>query len=151
MVCFINTTQFELNDLFLITYLSDASERLHKTNKKIPTHAADNEGIPTLAANSEEIPTLTAYNEKIHKLAERFSTTIPSNVFTVAEVQGYLLPLREDPHGAIAGAAAWSEQKIKDGLSPAAKGKDQKPDQKEDVPEIESDDEGVSSTGDITG
>ena len=95
MVCFTNATQSELNNLFLITYLSNASEGLHKTNKKIPILAADNEGIPILAA----------YNEKIHKLAERFSTIIPSDIFTLGEVQGYLLPLREDLHSIIAGAA----------------------------------------------
>ena len=122
----------------------------------------------------------------------------------MAEVQGYLFHCKEDPYGALAGAAAWSEQKLKEGLSSAAEGslKDQEPDREEgfrrrdlmmkvsaqqtvagadewseqrtkedsrpaadgslkdqtsnsgskkDVPEIESGDEGVSSTGDTTG
>jgi len=105
-VHFTNASQSGLNDLFLVTYLSDANEEIHNTP----------------AIDSEKIPTPVINNEEIHNLAERFSTLLPSNEFTVAEVQGYLFHHKEDPHGALAGAAAWSEQKAKERLSLAAEG-----------------------------
>jgi len=133
-VHFTNATQYQLHGLFLITYLSDASEEVHQTS----------------AVKNEKIPTPVISDEEIHKLAERFSTTLPSNEFTVAEVQGYLFPRRQDPRGALAGAAAWSEQKSKERLNPAAEGslETSKPESKEDILKNESDDKSVGLTED---
>ncbi len=133
-VHFTNATQYQLHGLFLITYLSDASEEVHQTS----------------AVKNEKIPTPVISDEEIHKLAERFSTTLPSNEFTVAEVQGYLFPRRQDPRGALAGAAAWSEQKSKERLNPAAEGslETTKPESKEDILKNKSDDKSLGLTED---
>ncbi|PYH47968.1 BCS1 and AAA domain-containing protein [Aspergillus saccharolyticus JOP 1030-1] len=45
--------------------------------------------------------------ERISELARRFAAQVPSGEFTAAEVQGYLLNYKSDPHGAIEGAAQW--------------------------------------------
>lgn len=82
---FTNVNKAQLIDLFLLTYLSDTSEKTHNAS------AANNENIFTPSVNDEEI----------HKLAEQFSNVLPSNRFTVAEVQGYLFHHKIDPHGAL--------------------------------------------------
>ncbi len=92
-VHFTNALQSGLNNLFLVTYLSDANKEIYNT----------------LAINSKKIPTPIINNEEIYNLVERFSTLLLLNEFIVVEVQGYLFYYKEDPYSILAGAAAWSE------------------------------------------
>ncbi|KAL9127582.1 MAG: hypothetical protein Q9217_003579 [Psora testacea] len=103
---FTNVNKAQLIDLFLLTYLSDTSEKTHNAS----------------ATNNENIFTPSVNDEDIHKLAEQFSNVLPSSRFTVEEVQGYLFHHKTDPHGALASVAAWSQQDIEGRFRHAAKG-----------------------------
>lgn len=49
--------------------------------------------------------------EKLDSLAEDFSRKLPAEMFTPAQVQGYLLEYRGFPEAAVAGVKAWAEKK----------------------------------------
>lgn len=51
--------------------------------------------------------------EEIYALAEVFADAVPSEKYTPAEIQGYLLQHKTDPQGAIDGVQAWMESKDK--------------------------------------
>ncbi|KAI1752007.1 P-loop containing nucleoside triphosphate hydrolase protein [Xylaria castorea] len=50
--------------------------------------------------------------EKLHALADEFSNKLPAEMFTPAQVQGYLLENRGFPDAAVAGIEAWVETKV---------------------------------------
>ena len=133
---FTYVTKAQLIDLFLLTYLSDPSEKPHNAS------AANNKNIYTASVNDKEV----------HKLAEQFSTVLPSNRFTVAEVQGYLFHYKTNPHGALASVAAWGQQVLEGRSRHAADGSFKTPriDVEEGLPEIVSDVQSFNLTGDTT-
>ena len=94
-VHFPKAEQSALNDLFMITYLSDTSEEVHNNST---------------VQNKKVLPSAVR-QEEIHKLAQQFSDTIPPGKFTVAEVQAFLFHHKDNPHNALAYAATWSQQK----------------------------------------
>lgn len=69
--------------------------------------------LPTLSGikgpRPEEAP-LT--NEEVHMLSQQFSDSIPEYMFSLAQVQGYLLTKKMEPRGAVEQAAKWVEDQI---------------------------------------
>jgi chaperone BCS1 len=55
--------------------------------------------------------------KEISALAEVFADAVPSEKYTPAEIQGYLLQHKTDPQGAIDGVQTWMESKEKQKLS----------------------------------
>ena len=132
-VHFANAGQFELCDLFMITYVFDTNEGIDNTS----------------ALYNNRIHSCTV-NKKIHKLAQRFSNIILPRDITVAEVQAFLFHHKNDSHDELTYATTWSEQKIEERSNSAVEEfvEDQKRGRKKNCLENESDHESVSSTGD---
>ncbi|RDW64577.1 hypothetical protein BP6252_10228 [Coleophoma cylindrospora] len=52
-------------------------------------------------------------HEDLQKAALEFSTQIPENIFTPAQIQGYLLNLRSSPDQAVTGIKAWISEEVR--------------------------------------
>ena len=50
---------------------------------------------------------------RVEATAAAFAEACPSETFSPAEIQGYLLTKKHDPEGAVAGAGAWVEEAMK--------------------------------------
>jgi len=59
---------------------------------------------------------LFSYEKKeshsIDSLAERFANVVPAGIFTPAELQGFLMMHKHQPHRAIAEVSSWTEKKL---------------------------------------
>lgn len=52
---------------------------------------------------------------ELEKLAERFSMQLPANVFSPAEIQGFLLERRDNPEAALQDTIEWVRKRLPDG------------------------------------
>jgi hypothetical protein len=78
------------------------------------THESITISLPTppSSASLRNIASLSA--EEIHALAEQFSSIVPEGTFSLAQIQGYMLMKKADPHGAVEDAADWVEKQMEE-------------------------------------
>ncbi|KAG8864032.1 hypothetical protein FRB96_006905 [Tulasnella sp. 330] len=90
----------------------------------IPTPTVTASGSPTIAPTpAAPLPTDDKFTmdttpiypprlpkQEIETLATRFADAVPPNVYTVAELQGYLLTLKTQPYKAVEGVHAWMKE-----------------------------------------
>lgn len=55
-----------------------------------------------------------SYVEHIAKLSETFASHVPSDEFSTAEIQGYLLGCKGQPDQAVVGVAGWVKQETRE-------------------------------------
>ncbi|KAH8111597.1 P-loop containing nucleoside triphosphate hydrolase protein, partial [Phellopilus nigrolimitatus] len=81
-----------------------------RSSTQDPTHS------DTVAGNGPngdvEAPELVEAD--IHTLCEKFADLIPEGVFSLAQVQGYLLTKKFDPRGAVINAPAWLDEQFRE-------------------------------------
>ena len=51
-------------------------------------------------------------SDSIDSLAERFASAVPAGIFTPAELQGFLMMHKHQPHRAVAEVSSWVEKKL---------------------------------------
>ncbi|KAG9025880.1 hypothetical protein FRB95_009655 [Tulasnella sp. JGI-2019a] len=91
----------------------------------LPSTAPSITPSPTIAPTSDDavLPTGTDFTvdttpilpprlsrEEVDSLASRFADAVPPNVYTVAELQGYLLTRKTQPYEAVDGVRKWMEE-----------------------------------------
>lgn len=100
--------------------LDEAMTRPGRINKQVEFTYAISIELHNIFVNiySSDANIPATNNDELDKLAKYSGSVLPSNKLTVAEVQRYLFRHKDDPQGALAGAAAWSKQYT---LNPKAK------------------------------
>lgn len=68
---------------------------------------------PTLSRINEPRPEEAPLtNDEVHVLSQQFADSIPEFMFSLAQVQGYLLMKKMEPRGAVEHATKWVEGQI---------------------------------------
>lgn len=141
-VAFTNATQTQIKELFERMYTNDLPRTKliissspavtsapaitsSTTATTATTKAADNNSsltppqspLPTVTSHDNEKQTLAPVaeelsEEELSEIAEQFSQKIPDNLFSPAEIQGFLLKRKKDPRRAVDEVEGWVEGMI---------------------------------------
>ncbi|KAJ8072426.1 hypothetical protein PM082_015985 [Marasmius tenuissimus] len=109
-------TQDQAAALFLRFFAEPRTPASQPKLVHAPEHPLAKSSISVVVTAAED-PTESKVDDKaeaLGRLADTFSTTIPSNEFSTAELQGYLLACKNQPEEAVVGITSWIEQERKD-------------------------------------
>jgi chaperone BCS1 len=102
-----------LKGLFMAIYSTVEADRLssRKLSEKTIANGAVKAAPPTSTTTSSFLRSHGKSDDEVREMADEFARIVPSNVFTPAEIQGYLLMHKRDPQVALDGAKEFVAQR----------------------------------------